>query len=164
MEEESRQSTSKSRFLTKKRHTSAAVYTAKRRKHASSSSDDDNIYNSEYSFSFCGHAQVSNWTLQGAEMYGLCYEAKSTDISKFYGLFTKRKSRLKYPLEESRKRVVDSLTSQAGKVDRPGVTVREGDRWRTWEKYCSVLEKCQKSLESIDTSLNRPQKNSKLVV
>lgn len=154
-----------SRFSAKKRHASVDVFNAKRRKRVSTSSDAGDMCKSDCSRSTSsfGKMQVSNWTLQRAEMYGLCFNSESSEISKFYELFTKKKSGFKYPLEEDRKHILDSLISQTDKIDRPGVTLKEGEKWRTWVRYRSVFEKCEKTLKSIDNELDCHKKNSKLV-
>ena len=159
--EEDDSSPSTSRYFKKKRHASGDIFCGKRKKRVYTSSDADNMYNSECSTSSSGKVQVSNWTLQRAEMYGLCYNAESSKISKFYELFTTKKSGFKYPLEDCRQHILDSLISQADKIDRPGVTLKEGEKWKTWVRYRSVLEKCEKTLQSIDNELDCPQKNSK---
>ncbi|XP_056020879.1 uncharacterized protein LOC125649209 isoform X2 [Ostrea edulis] len=155
-----------SRFSAKKRHASVDVFSAKRRKRVSTSRDADDMCKSDCSRSTSsfGKMQVSNWTLQRAEMYGLCFNSESSEISKFYELFTKKKSGFKYPLEEDRKHILDSLISQTDKIDRPGVTLKEGEKWRTWVRYRSVFEKCEKTLKSIDNELDCHKKNSKLLV
>lgn len=70
----------------------------------------------------------------------------------------------KYRGSENPGQTIESLTSQADKIDRPGVTFKEGEKWRTWIRYRHVLEKCEKTLQSIDNELNSPPRESKLLV
>ena len=152
-------SASPSRFAAKKRRVSRDAINTERKRRESSSSATDDIHSTES----CGEVQVSVWTLQRAEMYGLCYSPESSEISKFYELCTKNNSIFKYPLTDDRQKILGALVSQAGKIDRPGITWKEGEQWKTWSRVRSVLEKCEKTLKSIDNELNCPRQNSKLV-
>ena len=152
-------SSSLSRIATKKRRVSSDSFNAERNRHESTSSDTDDIHSTDS----CGEVQVSAWTIQRTEMYGLCYSPESSEISKFYELCTKNNTILTYPLTDDRQKILDSLVSQVGRIDRPGVTWKEGEQWKTWSRVRSVLEKCEKTLQSIDNELNCPRQNSKLV-
>lgn len=97
------------------------------------------------------------WTLKKLEMFGLCYDLQSSDVSLLMG----ESSNHKYPLEEDRRKVVESLADQVDSLDRPGVTFREGEKSRTWITYRRILQKCDETLQSVDVHLNNPPTNSK---
>lgn len=121
--------------------------------------DEGPMYSTTSSSSSDEDFQTSRrkWTLKKLEMFGLCYDSQSSDVSLLMG----ESNSYKYPLEEERRKVVESLADQVDSMDRPGVTFREGEKSRTWITYRRVLQKCDETLQSINVHLNNPPTKSK---
>lgn len=131
----------------------------KRQRMALKQNDESPLYSTSSSSSSDEDFQTSRrkWTLKKLEMFGLCYDLQSSDVSLLWG----ESSSYEYPLEEDRRKVVESLADQVDSLDRPGVTFREGEKSRTWITYRRILQKCDETLQSVDVHLNNPPTNSK---
>lgn len=131
----------------------------KRQRMALKQNDESPMYSTSSSSSSDEDFQTSRrkWTLKKLEMFGLCYDLQSSDVSLLMG----ESNNHKYPLEEDRRKVVESLADQVDSLDRPGVTFREGEKSRTWITYRRILQKCDETLQSVDVHLNNPPTNSK---
>lgn len=131
----------------------------KRQRMALKQNDESPMYSTSSSSSSDEDFQTSRrkWTLKKLEMFGLCYDLQSSDVSLLMG----ESSNYKYPLEEDKRKVVESLADQVDSLDRPGVTFREGEKSRTWITYRRILQKCDETLQSVDVHLNNPPTNSK---
>lgn len=131
----------------------------KRQRMALTRNDENPMYSTSSSSSSDEDFQTSRrkWTLKKLEMFGLCYDLQSSDVS----LLWEESSSYKYPLEEERRKVVESLADQVDSLDRPGVTFREGEKSRTWITYRRILQKCDETLQSVDVHLNNPPTYSK---
>lgn len=131
----------------------------KRQRMALKQNDESPMYSTSSSSSSDEDFQTSRrkWTLKKLEMFGLCYDLQSSDVSLLMG----ESSNHKYPLEEDRRKVVESLADQVDSLDRPGITFREGEKSRTWITYRRILQKCDETLQSVDVHLNNPPMNSK---
>lgn len=131
----------------------------KRQRMALKQNDESPMYSTSSSSSSDEDFQTSRrkWTLKKLEMFGLCYDLQSSDVSLLWG----ESSSYEYPLEEDRRKVVESLADQVDSLDRPGVTFREGEKSRTWITYRRILQKCDETLQSVDVHLNNPPTNSK---
>lgn len=131
----------------------------KRQRMALKQNDESPMYSTSSSSSSDDDFQTSRrkWTLKKLEMFGLCYDLQSSDVSLLMG----ESDNYKYPLEEDRRKVVESLADQVDSLDRPGVTFREGEKSRTWITYRRILQKCDETLQSVDVHLNNPPTNSK---
>lgn len=131
----------------------------KRQRMALKQNDESPMYSTSSSSSSDDDFQTSRrkWTLKKLEMFGLCYDLQSSDVSLLWG----ESSSYEYPLEEDRRKVVESLADQVDSLDRPGVTFREGEKSRTWITYRRILQKCDETLQSVDVHLNNPPTNSK---
>lgn len=131
----------------------------KRQRMALKQNDESPMYSTSSSSSSDDDFQTSRrkWTLKKLEMFGLCYDLQSSDVSLLMG----ESSNYKYPLEEDKRKVVESLADQVDSLDRPGVTFREGEKSRTWITYRRILQKCDETLQSVDVHLNNPPTNSK---
>lgn len=131
----------------------------KRQRMALTQNDERPMYSTSSSSSSDEDFQTSRrkWTLKKLEMFGLCYDLQSSDVSLLMG----ESSNYKYPLEEDKRKVVESLADQVEGLDRPGVTFREGEKSRTWITYRRILQKCDETLQSVDVHLNNPPTNSK---
>lgn len=132
---------------------------SKRQRMALKQNDESPMYSTSSSSSSDEDFQTSRrkWTLKKLEMFGLCYDLQSSDVSLLMG----ESNNYKYPLEEDRRKVVESLADQVDSLDRPGVTFREGEKSRTWITYRRILQKCDETLQSVDVHLNNPPTNSK---
>lgn len=131
----------------------------KRQRMALKQNDESPMYSTSSSSSSDEDFQTSRrkWTLKKLEMFGLCYDLQSSDVSLLMG----ESDNYKYPLEEDRRKVVESLADQVDSLDRPGITFREGEKSRTWITYRRILQKCDETLQSVDVHLNNPPTNSK---
>lgn len=131
----------------------------KRQRMALKQNDESPMYSTSSSSSSDEDFQTSRrkWTLKKLEMFGLCYDLQSSDVSLLMG----ESDNYKYPLEEDRRKVVESLADQVDSLDRPGITFREGEKSRTWITYRRILQKCDETLQSVDVHLNNPPMNSK---
>lgn len=133
----------------------------KRQRMALKQNDENPVYSTSSSSSSSSDEDFQTsrrkWTLKKLEMFGLCYDLQSSDVSLLWG----ESSSYKFPLEEDRRKVVESLADQVDSLDRPGVTFREGEKSRTWITYRRILQKCDETLQSVDVHLNNPPTNSK---
>lgn len=133
----------------------------KRQRMAQTRNDENPVYSTSSSSSSSSDEDFQTsrrkWTLKKLEMFGLCYDLQSSDVSLLWG----ESSSYKYPVEEDRRKVVESLADQVDSLDRPGVTFREGEKSRTWITYRRILQKCDETLQSVDVHLNNPPTNSK---
>lgn len=127
----------------------------KRQRMALTRNDENPMYSTSSSSSSDEDFQTSRrkWTLKKLEMFGLCYDLQSSDVSLLMGESNN--------LEEDRRKVVESLADQVDSLDRPGITFREGEKSRTWITYRRILQKCDETLQSVDVHLNNPPTNSK---
>lgn len=133
----------------------------KRHRMVLTQSDENPMYTSSTSSSSSSDEDFQTsrrkWTLKKLEMFGICYDSLSSDVSLLMG----ESSFYEYPLEEEGRKVVESLSDQVDSMDRPGITFKEGEKSRTWITYRRVLQKCDETLQSIDVHLNNPPTKSK---
>lgn len=128
----------------------------KSRRQSSKSSDTDYNWESKKSEK---QTQISNWTKEKAEAYGLFYEKEASTFSDFYDLFSQCGGESRYgfiyPLDGEEKTMLDSLISQINEIiEKHGVEMKTDWDWAVTADWPYVFTKCRNTVKILTQNLS----------